>query len=68
MDEEESIKLLQARPKGYDNIASGVTTSQLAMLSSRLEYLALALMQAVAIIRTNSISVEAYLRLLGESD
>ncbi|XP_044716490.1 tetratricopeptide repeat domain-containing protein [Hirsutella rhossiliensis] len=68
MDEEESIELLQTRLKEDDKATSRVNPIELSILSSRLEYLPLALVQAAAFIRENSVSIESYLGLLSESD
>ncbi|KJZ69702.1 hypothetical protein HIM_10908 [Hirsutella minnesotensis 3608] len=68
MDEKESIELLRTRLMEDDKATSRVTPNELSMLSSRLEYLPLALVQAAAFIRENGVSIELYLGLLSESD
>ncbi|KAB5581159.1 hypothetical protein GE09DRAFT_1168377 [Coniochaeta sp. 2T2.1] len=63
MDEDESDQLLRAKLDDEE-----LDRDELLVLSSRLEYLPLALVQAAAFIQENSISVSEYLRLLGQSD
>ncbi|KAH6994974.1 hypothetical protein EDB80DRAFT_728361 [Ilyonectria destructans] len=59
MDEKESTSLLQVRLEG-----ECFTSTDLLELSSKLEYLPLALAQAAAFIQENSMSVDQYLQLL----
>jgi tetratricopeptide (TPR) repeat protein len=63
MDEDESDQLLRAKLED-----EGLDRDELLVLSSRLEYLPLALVQAAAFIQENSITVSDYLRLLSQSD
>jgi tetratricopeptide (TPR) repeat protein len=63
MDESETDQLLRARLDGMS-----ITSSESAALSSRLERLPLALVQAAAFIQENTISVGKYLELLDNSD
>ncbi len=63
MDEDESEQLLRA----YLG-ESGLTSDELLALSSRLEYLPLALVQAAAFIEANTIAVSEYVELLDKSD
>ncbi|KAI3326741.1 hypothetical protein HD806DRAFT_488058 [Xylariaceae sp. AK1471] len=63
MSDDESQQLLRLNLGGY--IA---TPSNLLELSSRLEHLPLALVQASAFIQENTIPVDRYLRLLDQSD
>ncbi len=62
MDGTESEKLLRTKLKKYP------TSGELSTLSSRLEYLPLALVQAAAFIEANTIPISGYLRLLDKSD
>jgi tetratricopeptide (TPR) repeat protein len=62
MDENESIQLLRQGLQGDES------TEDLLQLSSRLEFLPLALVQAAAFIQENSITVNDYLELLDGSD
>ncbi|WZH48136.1 uncharacterized protein QYS62_009302 [Fusarium acuminatum] len=62
MDEDESIQLLRQGLQGDES------TEDLLQLSSRLEFLPLALVQAAAFIQENSITVNDYLQLLEGSD
>ncbi|KJZ70126.1 hypothetical protein HIM_10496 [Hirsutella minnesotensis 3608] len=68
MDEWESIELLRVWLKEDDRDGHPNTPSELSALSSRLEHLPLALVQAAAFIEINGISVPKYLSLLSESD
>jgi len=63
MDEDESDQLLRTVLNGVST-----TSEELSMLSSRLECLPLALVQATAFIQENTISVGDYLELLTKSD
>jgi hypothetical protein len=63
MDGDESDALLRTKLEDED-----LDRDELLVLSARLEYLPLALVQAAAFIQENSISVSEYLRLLGQSD
>jgi hypothetical protein len=63
MNEDESEQLLLAT---LGNI--GATTAELSLLSSQLEHLPLALVQAAAFIQETCITVAKYLQLLSESD
>ncbi|KAJ9129330.1 p-loop containing nucleoside triphosphate hydrolase protein, partial [Coniochaeta hoffmannii] len=63
MDEDESYRLLRAKLEDEE-----LDRDELLVLSSRLEYLPLALVQAAAFIQENTIPVSEYLRLLGQSD
>jgi len=63
MDETESRQLLQGKLE-----ANNLDPDNLSTLSSRLEHLPLALVQAAAFIQEMSIAVEEYLRLLEKSD
>jgi hypothetical protein len=63
MDEDESDQLLRAKLEDEE-----LDHEELQMLSSRLEYLPLALVQAAAFIQENTITVSEYLGLLGQSD
>ncbi|KAB5515379.1 P-loop containing nucleoside triphosphate hydrolase protein, partial [Coniochaeta sp. 2T2.1] len=63
MDEDESGQLLRAKLDDEE-----LDRDEVLVLSSRLEYLPLALVQAAAFIQENSITVSEYLRLLGQSD
>ncbi|KAK2598195.1 hypothetical protein QQS21_005672 [Conoideocrella luteorostrata] len=65
MDESESIQLLGTFTDIDTHEASFV---ELSTLSSRLEHLPLALVQAAAFIQANGISIKKYLQLLEESD
>ncbi|KAG5662198.1 hypothetical protein KAF25_004437 [Fusarium avenaceum] len=62
MDGDESIQLLRQGLQGDES------TEDLLQLSSRLEFLPLALVQAAAFIQENSITVNDYLELLDGSD
>lgn len=59
MDETESASLLQVRLEG-----ERLTSTDLPELSSKMEYLPLALAQAAAFIQENTMSVDQYLQLL----
>ena len=63
MDEDEADQLLRARLGGMSFISS-----ESSALSSRLEHLPLALVQAAAFIQENAIAVGKYLELLNKSD
>ncbi|KAK3374696.1 hypothetical protein B0H63DRAFT_452540 [Podospora didyma] len=63
MDEGEAEQLLYAHLDGFS-----VTSSESSALSSRLEHLPLALVQAAAFIQENLITIGKYLRLLDKSD
>jgi tetratricopeptide (TPR) repeat protein len=63
MDEGETDQLLRARLDGIN-----VAPSESSALSSRLEHLPLALVQAAAFIQENTITIGEYLRLLDKSD
>ena len=63
MNDNESEQLLRANLEGQ-----GAASSELLALSSRLEHLPLALVQAAAFIEENSITVSEYLYLLDKSD
>ncbi|KAK4243173.1 kinesin light chain 3 [Corynascus novoguineensis] len=63
MDEDEADQLLRAHLDGIS-----VASSESFALSSRLEHLPLALVQAVAFIQENTIAVGKYLELLDNSD
>ncbi|KAM0244378.1 hypothetical protein ACHAP5_006285 [Fusarium lateritium] len=63
MDENEAIQLLRQGLQQGDE-----STEDLLQLSSRLEFLPLALVQAAAFIQENSITVNDYLELLDGSD
>ncbi|KAK4223173.1 P-loop containing nucleoside triphosphate hydrolase protein [Podospora fimiseda] len=63
MDQEESKQLLQEKLED-----DGLDPEDLSTLSSRLEHLPLALIQAAAFIHEKSISASRYLQLLNESD
>ncbi|KAK0720958.1 hypothetical protein B0H67DRAFT_209529 [Lasiosphaeris hirsuta] len=63
MDEDESRQLLQGKLK-----ADNPSLDDLSTLSSRLEHLPLALVQAAAFMQEMSIAVDEYLRLLENSD
>jgi tetratricopeptide (TPR) repeat protein len=63
MDNDESGQLVRTKLDGLE-----LADSEILLLSSRLEYLPLALVQAAAFIRENTITVSKYLRLLQESD
>ncbi|KAK3937089.1 hypothetical protein QBC46DRAFT_417131 [Diplogelasinospora grovesii] len=63
MDGDESDELLRAKLGDED-----LDRDELLVLSARLEYLPLALVQAAAFIQENTTSVGEYLRLLGQSD
>jgi tetratricopeptide (TPR) repeat protein len=63
MNDDETAQLLHTRLDGVD-AASGESS----VLSSRLEHLPLALVQAAAFIQENSITISEYLRLLDKSD
>ncbi|KAB5515127.1 hypothetical protein GE09DRAFT_980228, partial [Coniochaeta sp. 2T2.1] len=63
MDEDESYRLLRAKLEDEE-----LDRDELLVLSSRLEYFPLALVQAAAFIQENSITVSYYLRLLSQSD
>ncbi|EXK38334.1 hypothetical protein FOMG_08737 [Fusarium oxysporum f. sp. melonis 26406] len=62
MDESGPEQLLRTRIEG------DVTSGELSELSSRLEYLPLALVQTAAFIQENTISVKEYVQLLSRSD
>ncbi|EAQ87914.1 hypothetical protein CHGG_04533 [Chaetomium globosum CBS 148.51] len=63
MDEGETDQLLRAHLDGIS-----VSSSESSALSSRLEHLPLALVQAAAFIQENTIAVSKYLELLDSSD
>ncbi|KAL6409280.1 hypothetical protein AUP68_05652 [Ilyonectria robusta] len=63
MDESESAQLLRTRLGGIE-----YSSTELSILSSRLEYLPLALAQAAAFIQENALQIKDYLQLLGHSD
>ncbi|KAB5581194.1 P-loop containing nucleoside triphosphate hydrolase protein [Coniochaeta sp. 2T2.1] len=63
MDDRESDLLLRGKLDDEE-----LERDELLVLSSRLEYLPLALVQAAAFIQENSITVSDYLQLLGQSD
>lgn len=63
MDESESAQLLRTRLAGIES-----SSTELSILSSRLEYLPLALAQAAAFIQENALQIKDYLQLLGHSD
>ena len=63
MEEEESRRLLHSRLRDEH-----IDPANLSIISSRLEHLPLALVQAAAFIQENSISVGEYLPLLDDSD
>ncbi|KAK3326588.1 hypothetical protein B0H66DRAFT_165574 [Apodospora peruviana] len=63
MSEDESEELLREKLTEVD-----VEPAQLSRLSSRLEFLTLALAQAAAFIQENMISVNQYLELIDKSD
>ena len=63
MDKDESYQLLCTKLEVEE-----LDRNELSLLSSRLEYLPLALVQAAAFIVENTIPVKEYLRLLGQSD
>jgi tetratricopeptide (TPR) repeat protein len=63
MDEDETAQLLRARLGGID-----AASDESAALSSRLEHLPLALVQAAAFIQENTITISHYLRLLDERE
>ncbi|KAB5581215.1 hypothetical protein GE09DRAFT_1279974 [Coniochaeta sp. 2T2.1] len=63
LDENESDQLLRTKLEDEN-----LDHDELRVLSSRLEYLPLALVQAAAFIQENTIPVSEYLRLLGQSD
>ncbi|KAK0720518.1 hypothetical protein B0H67DRAFT_193193 [Lasiosphaeris hirsuta] len=63
MDEDESSQLLRTMLNGVN-----VTTAELSILSSRLEHLPLALVQATTFMQENAISASDYLQLLNKSD
>ena len=64
MDDNESEQLLRANLEECGDLAS----SELLALSSRLEHLPLALVQAAAFIEANTMAVNEYLYLLDKSD
>lgn len=63
MDGDETAALLGSRLGGF-----GISPEEIAALSSRLEHLPLALIQAAAFIQENRITVREYLGLLDKSD
>ncbi|CAM1505177.1 Fc.00g108140.m01.CDS01 [Cosmosporella sp. VM-42] len=63
MTEDEADQLVQKML-----LASEMTTQEITDLATHLEYLPLALAQAVAFIRENTITIGAYIQLLEESD
>ncbi|KAM4066732.1 tetratricopeptide repeat domain-containing protein [Hirsutella rhossiliensis] len=63
MDKRESDQLVRATLDGLE-----VTVGEISLLTSRLEYLPLALVQAAAYIRMNVMAVSRYLQLLDKSD
>ncbi|RYO93786.1 hypothetical protein DL763_004271 [Monosporascus cannonballus] len=63
MDRGETDQLLRTRLDGVD-----ISPSESTVLSSRLEHLPLALVQAAAFIQENAITVSEYLRLLDKGD
>ncbi|KAM4066702.1 phosphorylase superfamily protein [Hirsutella rhossiliensis] len=63
MDKRESDQLVRATLDGLE-----VTVDEISLLTSRLEYLPLALVQAAAYIRMNVMAVSRYLQLLDKSD
>ncbi|KAK3363512.1 hypothetical protein B0T25DRAFT_436789, partial [Lasiosphaeria hispida] len=63
MDEDESSQLLRTALNGVST-----TTAELSTLSSRLEHLPLALVQATAFMQENTISASDYLQILNKSD
>ncbi len=63
LDDNDSGQLLQACLAAED-----IASNELSTLSSRLEYLPLALVQAAAFIEANTISVGEYIQLLDKSD
>jgi hypothetical protein len=63
LDENESDQLLRTKLEDEE-----LDRDELLVLSSRLEYLPLALVQAAAFIQENTIPVSEYLRLLGQSN
>jgi tetratricopeptide (TPR) repeat protein len=63
MDDDETAQLLRARLGEID-----AASDESSALSSRLEHLPLALVQAAAFIQENSITIGQYLRLLDKSD
>ncbi|KAK0729439.1 hypothetical protein B0H67DRAFT_479222 [Lasiosphaeris hirsuta] len=63
MDEDESGQLLRITLNGVS-----ATAAELSTLSSRLEYLPLALVQATSFMQENAISASDYLQLLNKSD
>ena len=63
MDAEEAAELFRMRLKD-----SELATNEVSALSSRLEYLPLALVQAAAFIQENSITVKRYLQHLATTD
>ncbi|KAM0286100.1 hypothetical protein ACHAQH_001108 [Verticillium albo-atrum] len=65
MEDSECEHLLRSN---LDLGVQGVGSAELQALASRLEHLPLALVQATSFIRTRSLSVDRYMRLLGEND
>ncbi|WYZ37727.1 hypothetical protein EsH8_II_001233 [Colletotrichum jinshuiense] len=65
MTEDEAEQLLCSMLEGSGHV---ITTEETLLLSSRLEYLPLALAQAAAFIYENEISIAHYIQLLDESD
>jgi len=63
MDDHESVQLLRARLEEHD-----ADRSELSVLSTRLDHLPLALVQAAAFIQENSMAVGEYLELLDSTD
>ena len=63
MDENETAQLLREQLDGVD-----AASSEFSALSSRLEHLPLALVQAAAFIQENTTTIRDYLRLLDKSD
>lgn len=63
MDDDESVQLLRAWLEECDT-----NEGELAVLSSRLDHLPLALVQAAAFIQENSMAVSEYLQLLDGTD
>jgi hypothetical protein len=63
MDDDETAQLLRARLRGID-----AASDESWALSSRLEHLPLAFVQAAAFIQESSITIGEYLRLLDESE
>ncbi|KAK3292166.1 uncharacterized protein B0H64DRAFT_364874 [Chaetomium fimeti] len=63
MDDDETVQLLRRRLDGVD-----AASSESSALSSRLEHLPLALVQAAAFIQENTITIGEYLQLMDKSD